>query len=44
MQENLNKETVIQQFNIVKKETNTSHVTEWGDAVSRFIVIVLVSL
>jgi legumain len=30
--ENLNLETLRQQFNIVKKETNTSHVSEYGDS------------
>ncbi len=34
LQENLNIETLQQQFLIVKKETNTSHVMEYGDMVS----------
>jgi len=34
MQENLNLETLQKQFQIVKAETNTSHVMEYGDMVS----------
>jgi len=34
MQENLNIETLQKQFKIVKSETNTSHVMEYGDMVS----------
>jgi hypothetical protein len=37
LQENLNLETVKQQFDIVKKETNTSHVTEWGEKVCSMV-------
>ncbi|KAL1472716.1 hypothetical protein MTO96_022860 [Rhipicephalus appendiculatus] len=29
--EDLHRETLIDQFNIVKMETNTSHVMEYGD-------------
>lgn len=28
---NLNSETVLQQFTVVREETNTSHVMQWGD-------------
>jgi len=34
MQENLNLETLQNQFRIVRSETNTSHVMEYGDMVS----------
>jgi len=34
MQENLNMETLQKQFQIVKSETNTSHVMEYGAMVS----------
>lgn len=38
-QENLNSETLAHQFQIVKKETNTSHVQEFGDiAMAREVV------
>ena len=33
-QENLNKETLHKQFKIVRAETNTSHVEQYGDKVS----------
>lgn len=32
-QENLNSETIQEQFKITKKKTNTSQVMEWGDKV-----------
>jgi len=34
MQENLNLETLQNQFRIVRSETKTSHVMEYGDMVS----------
>jgi len=34
MQENLNLETLQKQYQIVKSETTTSHVMEYGDMVS----------
>ena len=34
MQEDLNTETLHKQFLITQKETNTSHVMEYGDKVS----------
>ena len=34
MQENLNVETLHKQYTIVKEETNTSHVQQYGDKVS----------
>jgi len=34
-QENLNKETLYRQFKLVKQETNTSHVMEYGDMTLR---------
>jgi len=34
MQENLNLETLQKQYQIVKSETDTSHVMEYGDMVS----------
>ena len=33
LQENLNEETIEKQFKIVKKETNTSTVCQFGDLV-----------
>ncbi len=33
LQENLKVETLQKQYQIVKRETNTSHVTEFGDMV-----------
>jgi len=38
MQENLNVETLQKQFQIVKSETNTSHVMEYGDMVSSRLI------
>jgi len=39
-QENLNLETVKQQFDIVKHETNTSHVSQWGDKVCIVLLVI----
>jgi len=41
MQENLNLETLKKQFQIVKSETNTSHVQEYGDEVSSGLIFVV---
>jgi len=38
VQENLNLETLQKQFQIVKSETNTSHVMEYGDMVSSWLI------
>jgi len=43
MQENLNIETLQKQFKIVKSETNTSHVMEYGDMVSSRLFFVLIN-
>ena len=40
MQENLNLETLQKQFQIVKQETNTSHVQEYGDMVCHTFVFI----
>jgi hypothetical protein len=37
-QEDLKAETLQKQFEIVKKETNESHVMEYGDLVSHFLI------
>jgi len=42
MQENLNVETLQKQFQIVKSETNTSHVMEYGDMVSCDCELILI--
>ena len=34
LQVDLTKETLLQQFQIVKRETNTSHVMQYGDVVT----------
>jgi legumain len=39
LQEDITSETLQEQFSIVKKETNTSHVQEFGDMVCDLLVI-----